>query len=213
MIPRNKNVFCLHCSMHRHRSLSPWNRDDCESLLCFKEASCSQLFNGWQTSGKKKRVLMSITKSLTMTKLWRFAEWYLLCPVLQKRLRYIHIYIIINYIYIILGYNMECVNNSSCWTAISGLPIPGNVSGSLDFATWSTIQSAALLVEQRSSILRPLNEDNFLSLAEGRESNSKLDPASVHMVLPGTMTGKHKDLQSGIDAIDSQVQPGRLLKD
>ena len=54
MIPRNKNVFCLHCSMHRHRSLSPWNRDDCESLLCFKEASCSQLFNGWQTSGKKE---------------------------------------------------------------------------------------------------------------------------------------------------------------
>ena len=87
------------------------------------------------------------------------------------------------------------------------------MSGSLDFATWSTIQSAALLVEQRSSILRPPNEDNFLSLAEGRESNSKLDPASVHMVLPGTMTGKHKDLQSGIDAIDSQVQPGRLLKD
>ncbi|CAL1170052.1 unnamed protein product [Cladocopium goreaui] len=88
------------------------------------------------------------------------------------------------------------------------LPIPGNVSGSLDFATWSTIQSAALLVEQRSTILRPQNEDNFLSLAEGRESNSKRDPASVHMVLSGTMTGKHKDLQSGIDAIDSQVQPG-----
>ena len=74
-------------------------------------------------------------------------------------------------------------------------------------------QSAALLVEQRSSILRPRNEDNFLSLADGRESNSKLDPASVHMVLSGTMTGKYKDLQSGIDAINSQVQPSRLLKD
>ena len=74
-------------------------------------------------------------------------------------------------------------------------------------------QSALLLVEERSSFLCPLNEDNLLSLADGRASNSKLDPASVHMVLAGTMTGKYKDLQSGLDAVNSQVQPSRLLKD
>ena len=74
-------------------------------------------------------------------------------------------------------------------------------------------QCAALLIEQRMSFLRPMDDQAVLSLAANREERGKLDPISVHLVLAGVASGKYKDIQSGLDAIGAGVWPSRVLKD
>lgn len=74
-------------------------------------------------------------------------------------------------------------------------------------------QGAELLIQHRSSFMRSMGDESILSLAANRESRSKLDPASIHVVLAGVVSGKYQSLQAGLDDINASVQPHRLLKD
>ena len=74
-------------------------------------------------------------------------------------------------------------------------------------------QCAELLVQHRQSFLGPLNEESVLSWAVHREYGNKIDSSIVYMILAGVIDGKHKDLQSGLDAYNVNLKPAKVLKD